>query len=114
MRSFERFFLRQRRKKKRPIALANRRAATAEPTPMPIAAVVLTPLVEDGEEVWAGTSSWVGMEKEGTDVRVMMENPFQGMLVERFPPTSACVELTGSLVLGAGVGSPDLKRTWMP
>jgi hypothetical protein len=42
------FLLRQRKKKKRPIEPAMRRAATAEPTPMPTATGVLTPLEEDG------------------------------------------------------------------
>lgn len=69
------FFLRQRRKKKRPIAPARRRAATAEPTPMPIAAGVLTPLEEE-EDVWVGTRSWVGVDIVGDEVRVIVEDPF--------------------------------------
>jgi hypothetical protein len=69
-------FLRQRRKKKRPIAPAMRRAATAEPTPMPIAAGVLTPLEEE-EGCWVGARSWVGMNAVpgGDVVRLMTEKP---------------------------------------
>jgi hypothetical protein len=69
-------FLRQRKKKKRPIAPAIRRAATAEPTPMPIAAGVLTP-PEEEEGCWVGTRTWVAMVPvpRGDVVRLLTENP---------------------------------------
>lgn len=71
------FFLRQRKKKKRPIAPARRRAATAEPTPIPIAAGVLTPLEEEEEEGCAGVKRSVGMDIGGGDARVTTENPLR-------------------------------------
>lgn len=53
---------------------------------MPIAAGVLTPLEEE-EDVWVGTGSWVGIDIVGDGVWVMMEDPFffQGALVG-WPP----------------------------
>lgn len=70
------FFLRRRRKKKQHARLARRRAATADPTPMPMTAGVLRPLEEDGELVSTGTRSCVGMGiEERPDVRVTTEKP---------------------------------------
>jgi hypothetical protein len=49
---------------------------------MPMAAGVLTPLVvEEEAAAWVGTRNSVGIERGGTDVRVMVENPFRGTLV---------------------------------
>jgi hypothetical protein len=48
-----------------------RRAATAEPTAVPIIAGVPRPL--GGEEVWAGTRSCVGIETAGAVVGVATE-----------------------------------------
>jgi hypothetical protein len=70
------FFLRQRRKKKSPIAPARSRAATAEPTPIPITAGVLTP-PEEEEGGWAGMGSSVGMDTGGGGAWVRMENPLR-------------------------------------
>ena len=42
---------------------------------MPIAAGVLTPLEEE-EDVWVGTRSWVGVDIVGDEVRVIVEDPF--------------------------------------
>ena len=116
---------RLRRSKKTPSMPTARRAAAAEPTPMPIAAGVLRPL--DARDGCAGVRGCVGMGVVGADVRERMEMSYfffggreKGRETEvswaraRSPGIGMVFALTASPVVGAGVGSPDLKRTWMP